>query len=182
VGRYVDLIKKQSLSKASEDSQKWYNDQQKLLHKSGLTAETAISQQRKYNVTQSKFEPGEMYLFRYDPKYKDVLPVWDMYPLVFPYDFTDNGFIGLNLHFLSYKDRAELLDMLVKYKDSKTLNEHTKLKISWEILKRASTFKAAEQSIRRYLWTHVKTDFKKIDSRLWGLAVSLPLAKFTRNS
>ena len=57
---------------------------------------------------------GEMYMFSYDPKYKDVLPYYDMYPLVIPIEMYADGFLGLNLHYLPPLARARLLDSLKK--------------------------------------------------------------------
>ena len=47
--------------------------------------------------------PGRMYFFEYDALHKDTLPIWDRYPLIFPWDSWkgNNGvtyFIGINLH------------------------------------------------------------------------------------
>ena len=43
---------------------------------------------------------GRMYFYHYDPKYKDVLPVYDKFPLVIPMEMYSDGFLGLNLHYL----------------------------------------------------------------------------------
>ena len=31
---------------------------------------------------------GRMYLFRYQAKWDDILPYWDMWPLIFPFDYA----------------------------------------------------------------------------------------------
>ena len=43
---------------------------------------------------------GKMYMFFYDAKYKDTLPFFDIFPLVFPIEFYSEGFLGINLHYL----------------------------------------------------------------------------------
>jgi hypothetical protein len=43
---------------------------------------------------------GIMNLFGYDPKHKDRLPYYDVFPLIFPLEPAKGGFIGLNFHYL----------------------------------------------------------------------------------
>ena len=45
-------------------------------------------------------EIGKMYLFQYDAKHKKILPYWDRFPLIFPFDYAKDGFYGINLHYL----------------------------------------------------------------------------------
>ena len=51
---------------------------------------------------------GRMYFYHYDPKYKDTLPVWDKFPLVIPMEMYDDGFLGLNIHYLDPYSRLAL--------------------------------------------------------------------------
>ena len=46
----------------------------------------------------SRFQPGAMAMFFYDPKTKDKLPYYDSFPLVIVVDAAEGGFYGLNLH------------------------------------------------------------------------------------
>ena len=55
---------------------------------------------------------GKMYFYSYDPKWKNDLPWYDTFPLVFPIEKYNNGFLGLNFHYLAPKDRAILMDQL----------------------------------------------------------------------
>jgi len=55
---------------------------------------------------------GRMYFFHYDPKFKDILPVWDMFPLVIPMETYPDGFLAMNLHYLDPGSRLLLLDKL----------------------------------------------------------------------
>src|SRR4051812_30598339 len=63
----------------------------------------------------SRFGPediGTMIMYFYDAKLKDVLPYWDQFPLVFPIEIYDDGFLGINLHYLPPMLRAKLMDAL----------------------------------------------------------------------
>jgi hypothetical protein len=66
---------------------------------------------------------GKMYTFQYDPKLKEVLPYYDMYPLIFPIEIYSDGFLGINMHYLPPVMRAKLMDALYS-----TINKRTKIK------------------------------------------------------
>ena len=60
---------------------------------------------------------GGMYLYLYDPKYKAVLPFYDMYPLTLPVEMYLDGFLGINLHYLPPMARVRLLNSLIEFTD-----------------------------------------------------------------
>ena len=66
---------------------------------------------------------GNMYMFSYDPKYKNVLPYYDAHPLVFPIEFYSNGFLGINLHYLPPMARASLMSNLKKLSSDNKYND-----------------------------------------------------------
>jgi len=141
---------------------------------------TLIRSDSSKNVT--KIIPGEMYLFAYDPKLKDTLPYWDMYPLVFPFRRLPDGFIGLNMHYLPYMLRARILDRLMSYATNKTMDQTTRLKFSWATIQSASKLQLAESCVHRYLLSNVKSPFKRIESAHWATALMLPVEKFVGSS
>ena len=57
----------------------------------------------------TKVDIGSMYLFRYDAKFKDKLPYFDAFPLCLPFEPTNNGFWGINLHYLPYLLRVKIV-------------------------------------------------------------------------
>lgn len=126
---------------------------------------------------------GSMYLFVYDPKYKNILPYYDMYPLVIPIEFYTNGFLGINLHYLPPVARASLMDSLKKLSNDNKYNDKTKLNISYEILSRyASQFSGVENCIKRYLFAHVRSPFHKVSPEEWDKTIMLPLQRWQINS
>ena len=62
-----------------------------------------------------RYLEGRMYLFFYDAKTKDKLPYWDRFPLIFILEITQDGFTGLNLHYLPPRLRVRFLYELYKY-------------------------------------------------------------------
>ena len=125
---------------------------------------------------------GQMYMFVYDPKYKNVLPFYDMYPLVFPIEFNNNGFLGINLHYLPPLARANLLSSLKKLSNNNKYDDTTRLVISYEILRaHAVQFRGFENCVKRYLFSHVRSSFHLVSPSDWDKAVLLPLQRWQVN-
>lgn len=170
---FVQKLKssRQQLSKAAGEAGKWLGDKiQKMKNP-----------MRVFDKTGSP-TIGEMYMFTYDPKYKETLPFYDMYPLVFPLEFYGNGFLGLNLHYLPPVARAQLMDSLKKIANNDKYNETTKLNISYDVLSRYSKqFSGFQSCIKRYLYAHVRSPFHQVSASDWDKAVMLPLQRWKVN-
>ena len=123
---------------------------------------------------------GQLYLFRYDPKFKDVLPWYDAAPIVFPFQLKGNGFIGLNMHYLPPVLRMKLFEALEKKTTGK--NERKKVELSYQILQGASSLKLFEPTVHRYLFSHLQTGLGRIPTDEWKTAIKLPLADFRKKS
>lgn len=126
--------------------------------------------------------PGTMVHFVYSAKWKDVLPYWDKFPLIFPVSFYGDGFLGINFHYLRPEHRAILLDALLKTINNKRYDETTKIKINYSILKSAANSKYYAPCIKRYLYYHVRSSYIQIDANEWATAIWLPTAKFAKKS
>lgn len=126
---------------------------------------------------------GKMYFFIYDPKWKDILPVYDKFPLVFPIERYSDGFLGLNLHYLSQSERAALLGRLMQYRTAKNMTEKSRLRLSYDLI--SSTKRLASLSrpcIKRYLFDHVRSKFIEITPDEWDQAINLPVQFFVTKS
>lgn len=145
---------------------------------SGLTGQQLIRGQRLSNVVM----PGYMYMFLYDPKYKNVLPYYDTVPLVLPFNKTADGFVGINIHYLPYGARFKLLGELKKLATDRRADENTKIKISWQILNSSSRFLSATACVKRYLNTQLRSRFLKVNFDDWETASMLPVEGFKQQS
>lgn len=130
--------------------------------------------------------PGKMYIFTYNPLYKQRLPYWDMYPLVIVLDFYSGpngpGFLALNLHYLRPLERADLLQRLLDLASDTNMDENTRLNISYRILKaNAARYARYEGCVKRYLFGHVISSFHEINSNDWARVVMLPLQRWVNN-
>ena len=123
---------------------------------------------------------GKMYMFRYDPKYKEVLNVYDVFPLVIPFNVFSDGFIGINLHYVESSARRALLNQLSRYK--RTNQKNTYMQISWTIIRSAINSNAFKDSIHRYLSSHIVSSIVKIEDHYWEKVVDLPTQRFIRRN
>lgn len=133
-------------------------------------AKTGISQQ---NI-------GQMFMFWYDAKLKAELPYWDRLPLIFPIEIYKDGFLGVNLHYLPPNLRAALMDALYTAVNNNKHDKTTQLRISYAILKGAAKYRGFKPCVKRYLNSHVRSKFIKIDTHEWDLALLLPTERFEK--
>jgi hypothetical protein len=137
--------------------------------------------QDKERMSNSNFI-GHMYFFFYDPKTKDKLPYYDRFPLVIPIRKYNDGFLGLNLHYIHPKHRIILLDKLSQFASNKNYDMQTKLKLSYETLSAFSIAYEATPCIKRYLASHVESRFIEIFADEWDIAALLPVEQFEKAS
>lgn len=164
------------LATAVKKSRGWFEQQVTMLTKQNITPQKVLSGNQDQIVT--KIQPGHLYMFLYDPKMKKELPYYDRFPLVFPYAKTPDGFIGLNMHYLPYPLRIQLLDTLLTFRSNNRMDETTRLKYSWALIDGISRYKAAQPCIKQYLSGHVRTQFRKVNSSDWATAMLLPVERF----
>ena len=122
--------------------------------------------------------PGEMYMFVYQAKGAADLPYWDRFPLVFPFSKTQNSFHALTLHYLPYKYRAVLLDRLMDFSTDSSLSKDTRLKLKWQTISSFSKFGYAQVCVKQYLFSHVRSQFKRVLPEDWASAILLPTERF----
>jgi hypothetical protein len=108
--------------------------------------------------------PGMMLVYEYLAKGAGTLPHWDRHPLVFVLEVHDDGWTGVNLHYLHPMLRAKLFyDM-----DSK------KVHFGQNKLTRAAT--------KKYLASKVVGRVKEIPNGLWEVASQMPFENFQKSN
>ena len=125
---------------------------------------------------------GRMFLYQYDPKHKKTLPYYDRFPLIFMVDKAEGGFYGLNLHYLSPKWRAIFFDRLTDYTNNNKYNRNTRLKLSYDLLKRSSRLSAFGPCFKHYLTNHVKSRIVEVPADHWESVLFLPTEQFVKAS
>jgi hypothetical protein len=129
--------------------------------------------------SRSNVAMGRMFFFYYDPKLKKVLPVYDRFPMVFPLEQYEDGFLGLNLHYLNRDERSALLGQLMKFRSDDRMDERTKLRVSYDLLNSTRKLASAMRPcIKRYLYDHVRSSFIEVTADEWDKAIELPVEMF----
>ena len=128
----------------------------------------------------SSMEFGYMYAFKYDPKTKNDLPYYDTFPLIFPVRMDSDGFLGINFHYLPPVLRAKLMNALYSTLTNKKYDDTTKVKISYSILQSASKYRFFKPMLKKYLRSHVRSQFLEVQVNEWDMAIFLPTESFRK--
>lgn len=168
------------LKTAAKKSRSWFEQEVMKMTRQQWTPQKII----KGNPTEltQKVLPGYLYMYMYDPKTKDDLPYYDRFPLVFPWRKTEDGFIGLNMHYLPYNFRILLLDRLMIFSSNKRMDVTTRLKYSWQLIDGVSRYAAAKPCVKQYLMSQVRSQFRRVPSNNWATAMLLPVERFVGGS
>jgi|SRR5579872_3587870 len=126
---------------------------------------------------------GKLYFFLYQAKHEKTLPYWDRLPICIPLSYYDDGFLGLNLHYLAYRDRAKLFDTLYALTLNKTDDFKAHMKVTYGVLKHTSQLAAYKPCIKRYLYQHVRSGGAlHIGVEEWDTALFLPCELFQKKT
>jgi hypothetical protein len=173
-----DIFKKNQydLKVAAKNSKNWFQQQTLLLTKQRITPANIIKSDA--SKLKAAIVPGSLYMFLYDPKHKETLEYYDRFPLVFPYEKTPDGFMGLNMHYLPYQPRILLLQRLMNFATNKQMNENTRINYSWGLIRGVSKFQWAEPCLKHYLKDHLRSSLRKVEPMDWATAMLLPVEQF----
>ena len=105
--------------------------------------------------------------FRYNPKLKEILPCYDMFPLVLPIQPAAGGFLGINFHYLPIPLRMKLFETL----------EQRDFKGDYRALKNVRQIKP---TIKHYLRRQVASKFLRLDEDEFAPAIFLPVQDFRK--
>lgn len=128
----------------------------------------------------SVVRPGSMYMYHYTPKYKDTLPFYDRFPLIFPFRVESDRFWGLNLHYLPLMYRAKLMDGLYDLANNTRFDETTRLRLSYGMLQKAAKFRYFAPCVKQYLKNQMDSRFLYIYPSEWDIALFLPTERFQK--
>ena len=117
---------------------------------------------------------GNMYMMFYKAKGRKTLPWYDRFPLIIPFDkrSKQDGFYGINLHYIPPMARQNLLEELYKYGTEDGID------INQEYFHSVSRLKPAVPCIKRYLYSRILRPPMQVEKKYWDAAVMLPTANF----
>ena len=122
---------------------------------------------------------GNMYLYFYDPKYKDELPYYDRFPLTIMVEPAKGGFYGLNLHYLKPTIRAAFLDELMKTAPQK-ITDKSRIRARYKLLASSKKYKEFKPCFKHYLTEHIKSKLVRVPMSEWEVAIFLPTEQFKK--
>ena len=117
---------------------------------------------------------GVMNLFGYDPKYKETLPLYDRFPLIFPLEPAKGGLYGINFHYLQPGARVNFLRQLSRFTTDKNYDKKTRYNIG------ELSGRYFKKTIKHYLTSQVRTSFLNIPADEMAIAIFLPVARFQK--
>ena len=169
VSKYIQNVL--DASKGRPKSTEWYKDK---IREFGKPSAMDLIRDGKRN---NKPFYGKLNMFFYDPKWKKKLPYYDTFPLVLPIERYNDGFLGINMHYLPIPLRIRLLDRLGDFSNNTKFDESTKLIVNY---KKLAKIKYLKPTLHRYLAGHTKSQFRRIDADEFTIATLLPVHKFKK--
>ena len=158
-------------------SQEWFkkNVTNLAVSRQGVLKDTALDR-----TTQQI--SGSMYMYFYDPKFKETLPYYDRFPLTIIVDSAPGGFYGLNLHYLNYNTRAKFLDDLMSFGPAKSTENSRLTKLRYQLISGVRKYKEFKPCFKHYLGKHVVSQFARVPMTDWEIAIFLPVEQFKKKS
>ena len=112
---------------------------------------------------------NKLHFFRYDPKLKQFLKYYDIFPLVMPIQAAKGGFLGINFHYLPIPLRMRLLETLDK---RGFRGNYSKLKNIREV----------KPTIKHYLRQQFRSGFLELEEDDYAPSIFMPVAQFRKAS
>lgn len=169
---------RKGITPRTKESRDWFRKKAQTLRR---VNRNQLMRSEQLDLT-ARFAPGAMCMFFYDPKTKDKLPYYDKFPLAIVVDKAEGGFYGLNLHYLPPTLRAKFLDGLLDNLSDKRYDDNTKIAVSYQYLKKASSMKYFKPCFKHYLTDHVRSRFAVVPAPEWEIATFLPTADWQKGS
>jgi hypothetical protein len=159
----------------SKDATVWLREKIDELKKTS-NIDSTINRETFRQMTQ--FKAGMMYCFYYDPKTKADMPYWDRFPMVLVLEKYNDGFLGLNLHYLPIKFRVAFLTKLMRFAQLNADHDIKRMRISYDILEASKRFAEFRPCLKRYLHNHLRSKMLMVQPSEWDVAMMLPIQQF----
>ena len=167
----------QNLGLLTRKSMDWLKDNVRILRNPSAISRNIV---RETGRNVSRFVLGNLYFFHYTPKNSESLPYYDVFPLVLILAKYNDGFLGLNLHYLPIKMRALFLNQMLSYAQYNNEDDIKRIRITYDILSSVKRLRAYAPCLKRYLFNHVNTRLLKVEPHEWETALYLPVEQFQK--
>lgn len=117
---------------------------------------------------------GQLVTYRYDPKHKDTLPIYDTFPLVLITSVEGNAWRGINFHYLPPQTRMWILLELANIVDT-SMTEKQRLVKTYNLVR---SFLKKIGYIKMYLSHHLYSPILNLDYASWEMVAFLPTQRW----
>ena len=161
----------------TDQSRQWFRNEVKNIkvNRRSLLKDPSLEKRNKARI-------GSMYMYFYDPKHRETLPYYDVFPLTIMVEPVPGGFYGLNLHYLPLALRAKLFDQLVDLTNNRKYDESTRFKLRYDLLKSSSKLKLFKPCFKHYLYSQIEGRVAMVDAPAWEMALFLPTEQFRKST
>ena len=182
------LAKNEGIDPSSRKAVRWFREQVVSLYGGKSLKTNEILTNTKENLyKQKRIEGGntaigKMYTFIYHPLGKSKLPYYDLFPLTIMLGRYDDGFLGLNLHYIAPKYRQILLGNLSNIMTNKKFDHTTRFRLTYDMVRDWKKLKYARPCIKRYKTKKIRSRILQIPASDWNAAIYLPFERFRKRN
>jgi len=184
-----DLAEKEGITNPrSRKATRWFMEKvkevygTKRLNTNEILTETKANKYVSKRIEGGDIAFGKMYTFVYSPMHKNKLPYYDLFPLTIMIGRYSDGFLGLNLHYLSPKYRQILLDKLYPLLTNRKYDHTTRLRLTYEMVRDWKKLRYAKPCIKRYKSKKIRSRVLQIPASDWNTAIYLPYERFKKKN
>ena len=169
---FTDIVgqRPEEIESRSIDSLQWFQTNVRDIRR----VPSSLLKENQNFVT--RFELGKMYMFMYDAKTKDKLKYYDYFPITICLKRYSTGFMGVNLHYLSPKYRALLMDGL--YEFYREIEDESYFQIKYPTIKSVSKLRWAKPCFKQYQYSYIDSRIVEVRPEHMDMAVMLPSQRF----
>ena len=162
--KYADLADKAGVKRNSKAAIDWFRKR--------IRKDRPIMLDKATEGLKTKgIEPGNLYIYGYNPKYEKTLKYYDNFPCCLVLETTKDGWYGLNLHYLPPAMRAKLL-----------AENNVKSNRGLKIAQAMGRSRFGKHALHRYIANQLTSRPKVVPQRDWEIAIQLPFEGFAKIS
>lgn len=96
------------------------------------------------------FKRDKIYYFKYNPKFKEVLPFWDKRPFAFPLMLSNTHSLMINIHWVPKRYKKRFIEFLLEM-SQRIPNEQRFARLTYNMIKSDIRLRPALKGIRLYI-------------------------------
>lgn len=173
-------MEKNKMSLQSDNTVRWLADKMSIIQSE--MRQTDFLDKKAPLRRNTLVKEGQMVMFGYNPATKQELMFWDEFPIVVVIKSYRTGFLGLNLHYLPYPQRAAFLNNLRFYTtDPRWINNNNnnaEFFLTYKMAKNSTKLTDYVFCIKKYKFNNMLTRAVVIDPVEWLSVPFFPLDKF----